>query len=109
MAGSLILGGGFGGITVATELRRLLGEDHEITLVDHSEWFHMGLRKLWDLVGVGSLAEGSRPRAESTSRSGAGSSGSSAGAPCSPTASSMENARRKHEFEAVRLARWFAT
>jgi sulfide:quinone oxidoreductase len=63
MAGTLILGGGFGGIAVATELRRRLGEGHEITLVDRGEQFHMGLRKLWDLVGMGSLGEGSRPRA----------------------------------------------
>ena len=62
MRSTLILGGGFGGITVATELRRLLGGDHEITLVDRRERFHMGLRKLWDLVGIGSVAEGSRPR-----------------------------------------------
>jgi sulfide:quinone oxidoreductase len=63
MRHTLILGGGFGGITVATELRRLLGADHEITMVDRGERFHMGLRKLWDLVGIGSVAEGSRSRA----------------------------------------------
>ena len=66
MAGTLILGGGFGGITVATELRRHLGEDlgdrHEIVLVDRRPDFLMGLRKLWALVGLGSLAEGSRAR-----------------------------------------------
>ncbi len=59
----LILGGGFGGITVATELARLLDDEHEITLVDRRERFHMGLRKLWHAVGMGSLAEGSRSRA----------------------------------------------
>ena len=31
---TLILGGGFGGIATAVELRRLLGADHEIVLVD---------------------------------------------------------------------------
>ncbi len=30
----LILGGGFGGITVATELGRLFDDQHQITLVD---------------------------------------------------------------------------
>ena len=60
--GTLILGGGFGGITVATELRRLLGGEHEITLVDREERFAMGLRKLWALVGMGTWEEGSRPR-----------------------------------------------
>ena len=59
---TLILGGGFGGITVATELGRLLGGEHEITLVDREERFAMGLRKLWELVGMGSWEEGSRSR-----------------------------------------------
>ena len=59
---TLILGGGFGGITVATELSRLLGEEHEITLVDREERFAMGLRKLWELVGIGTREEGSRSR-----------------------------------------------
>jgi sulfide:quinone oxidoreductase len=62
MTRTLILGGGFGGITVATELRRHLGDDHEIVLVDRREQFAMGLRKLWALVGIGSYEEGSRPR-----------------------------------------------
>ena len=31
------------------ELRRLVGEDHEIVLVDRGERFSMGLRKLWEL------------------------------------------------------------
>ncbi len=62
MTRTLILGGGFGGITVATELKRHLGDEHEIVLVDSRERFAMGLRKLWALVGIGSYEEGSRPR-----------------------------------------------
>jgi sulfide:quinone oxidoreductase len=58
----LVLGGGFGGTTVATELRRRLGDDHEVVLVDRSEAFPMGLRKLWEMVGEGTVAEGSRSR-----------------------------------------------
>jgi sulfide:quinone oxidoreductase len=58
----LILGAGFGGITVASELRRSLGSGHEILLVDRVEHFAMGLRKLWALVGLGSYEEGSRSR-----------------------------------------------
>ncbi len=61
MAHTLILGAGFGGITVATELRRLLGDDHEVTLVDRGERFAMGLRKLWAVVDIGTYEEGSRP------------------------------------------------
>ena len=43
---TLVLGGGFGGIAAAVELRRLLGDDHEVTLVDRKPEFTMGLRKL---------------------------------------------------------------
>ncbi len=60
MASILVLGGGFGGLSVATDLRRALGDAHEIVLVDRSSTFVMGLRKLWDLVGVGTLEDGSR-------------------------------------------------
>jgi sulfide:quinone oxidoreductase len=60
---TLILGGGFGGIAAAVELRQLLGDDHEIILVDRKPDFAMGLRKLWELVGHAPVSEGSRPRA----------------------------------------------
>jgi len=59
---TLILGGGFGGLTVATELKRLLGAEHEVVLVDRKEHFSMGLRKLWELVGHATIADGSRSR-----------------------------------------------
>lgn len=62
-ARTLILGGGFGGIATAVELRRLLGDDHGIVLVDRKPQFAMGLRKLWELVGHGTVADGSRSRA----------------------------------------------
>src|SRR5215218_2754307 len=59
---TLILGGGFGGIAAGVELRRLLGRDHEVVLVDRKPAFAMGLRKLWELVGDTTIAEGSRER-----------------------------------------------
>lgn len=62
MKSTLVLGGGFGGITVATELKRNLGDEHDVVLVDRSERFSMGLRKLWELVGHATIAEGSRSR-----------------------------------------------
>jgi sulfide:quinone oxidoreductase len=58
----VILGAGFGGISAAIELRRLLGDDHEVVLIDEQEEFSMGLRKLWELVGIGTIAQGSRSR-----------------------------------------------
>jgi sulfide:quinone oxidoreductase len=57
----LILGAGFGGISAATGLRRLAGDRHEVVLVDRRDSFGMGLRKLWELVGIGTIAEGRRP------------------------------------------------
>ena len=62
MSRTVILGAGFGGIAVATELRRLLDDAHEVVLIDRHEEFSMGLRKLWELVGIGTIADGSRPR-----------------------------------------------
>jgi sulfide:quinone oxidoreductase len=58
----VVVGAGFGGIAAAHELRRLLGDEHEVVLVDRGERFSMGLRKLWELVGIGTIAEGSRSR-----------------------------------------------
>ncbi len=69
MTRTVVLGAGFGGLAVATELRRLLGGEHEIVLVDHRDRFVMGLRKLWALVGTGTLGEGTRHR-ESLSERG---------------------------------------
>ena len=59
---TLILGGGFGGIAAAVELKGLLGDDHEVVLVDRKPEFTMGLRKLWELVGIGTVSDGSRAR-----------------------------------------------
>ncbi len=56
----VILGGGFGGITAARELARILPPEHAITLIDRQGRFMMGLRKLWVLVGRGTRQEGTR-------------------------------------------------
>ncbi|MGH3711981.1 MAG: FAD-dependent oxidoreductase [Micromonosporaceae bacterium] len=61
MAHVLVLGGGFGGLAAAHELRRRLPPGDEITLIASSDRFFVGFAKLWDLVGRRSLAEGSRP------------------------------------------------
>lgn len=61
MTRTVILGAGFGGIATAYELRRLVGPEHEIVLIDRSDSFLMGLRKLWALVGIDSLDQGRRP------------------------------------------------
>jgi sulfide:quinone oxidoreductase len=63
MAHIVILGGGFGGITVATTLSDSLDADHRISLVDRRSEFMMGLRKLWILTGGGTRQAGSRPLA----------------------------------------------
>lgn len=56
----VILGAGFGGITAARELRRLLGTEHTITVIDRKSKFFMGLRKLWMLAGRANRADGER-------------------------------------------------
>jgi sulfide:quinone oxidoreductase len=55
----LILGGGFGGLAAAHELRGSLEDSDRITLVDRGDRFFMGFAKLWDLARVRPLAEGS--------------------------------------------------
>ena len=58
MARVLILGGGFGGLAAAHELRDLLGDGDEIVLVSRSEQFFMGFAKLWDLAGMRPIDQG---------------------------------------------------
>jgi len=53
----LILGGGFGGLAAADTLRRGLGVEHKITLVDKQRLFFMGLTKLWVLSGSRRVGE----------------------------------------------------
>jgi sulfide:quinone oxidoreductase len=56
----LILGGGFGGLAAAHDLRTLLGDGHDVTLVDRNDRFYMGFAKLWDLGGMRPLTDGTR-------------------------------------------------
>ncbi|MGI0009899.1 MAG: NAD(P)-binding protein, partial [Nitrosopumilaceae archaeon] len=43
----LILGGGFGGLSAANELRQNLPSDVKITIIDKKDYFMMDLVKLW--------------------------------------------------------------
>lgn len=54
----LILGGGFGGLAAAKTLRKGLGPEHKVTLVDRQPLFFMGLTKLWVLEGKRLVGEG---------------------------------------------------
>jgi sulfide:quinone oxidoreductase len=58
MASILILGGGFGGLAAAHELRARLPDDHDVTVVAADDHFYNGFAKLWDLVGTRSLEQG---------------------------------------------------
>ena len=57
----LILGAGFGGLAAATELRKGLGHDHRVIIVDRKRSFMMGLVKLWILEGSRRLEESQTP------------------------------------------------
>lgn len=59
MASVLVLGGGFGGVAAACELRATLPADDQVTLVASSDHFFVGFAKLWDLVGARALKDGS--------------------------------------------------
>src|SRR6059036_3577511 len=59
----LILGGGFGGVSAANRLRRLLQPEDEIVLVDRRTHFMMGFRKTAAVVGREPLEAGMRPLA----------------------------------------------
>jgi sulfide:quinone oxidoreductase len=51
MSQIVILGAGDGGLTSANELQRLLGEKHKIILIDKRKKYHLGLTKLWVMIG----------------------------------------------------------
>lgn len=48
----LILGGGFGGLSAANELRQNLPNNVKITIIDKKDYFMMDLVKLWILNGT---------------------------------------------------------
>jgi len=57
----LILGGGFGGVSAAHNLRQELSDDDEIILIDQREYYSVGFRKTWALLGISPMADGQRP------------------------------------------------
>ena len=57
----LILGGGFGGIAAAHRLKKRLGDEVEVILVDRRPFFMVGFRKSWALVGESTLEDGQQP------------------------------------------------
>jgi sulfide:quinone oxidoreductase len=59
---TLILGGGFGGLSAANALRGLLPGEHEIVVVDESSRFLVGAGKTWIMLGERSYDQISRPR-----------------------------------------------
>jgi sulfide:quinone oxidoreductase len=59
---ALVLGGGFGGLAAAHELRRLLPE-LEVTVVDRSPSFVVGAAQTWVMLGQRRAEEVARPRA----------------------------------------------
>src|SRR5687767_3766040 len=62
MARTVILGGGFGGVSTAHQLR-LLAPEHEVVLVSRSTHFMMGFRKNAGLLDPAAIEAGTRPLA----------------------------------------------
>jgi sulfide:quinone oxidoreductase len=60
MAHILILGGGFGGVAAARRLRETLSETDRITLIDRRDYFMVGFRKTWAMLGEAPVEEGRR-------------------------------------------------
>jgi sulfide:quinone oxidoreductase len=58
VASILILGGGFGGLAAAHELRTRLSDEHNVTVVAADDHFYTGFAKPWDLVGTRPLERG---------------------------------------------------
>ncbi|MGQ0772047.1 MAG: NAD(P)/FAD-dependent oxidoreductase [Nitrososphaerota archaeon] len=57
----LILGGGFGGLAAANELRSNLPGDVKITVIDKKDYFMMDLVKLWIIKGTRQFETSKRP------------------------------------------------
>jgi sulfide:quinone oxidoreductase len=57
----VILGGGFGGISLANALRQRLPKEHRIVVVERSSSFHMGATKTWVMLGDRSARQVSAP------------------------------------------------
>lgn len=57
----MILGAGFGGLAAAIELRKGLGQDNRVIVVERKKSFMMGLVKLWILEGSRRLEDSQTP------------------------------------------------
>lgn len=64
MAHILILGGGFGGVAAARRLRDQIASEHQITLIDRRDYYMIGFRKTWGMLGQAPVEEGQRKLAE---------------------------------------------
>lgn len=58
---TLILGGGFGGIATARNLRQVLPSEHRIVLVSKTQSFQLGATKTWVMLGETKQGKVSRP------------------------------------------------
>lgn len=48
---TIVLGGGFAGMSAANSLRRLVPPEHEVVVIDKSPRFHVGAGKSWMMLG----------------------------------------------------------
>jgi sulfide:quinone oxidoreductase len=59
----VILGAGFGGLELATQLSEALGDSVDVTLIDKSDWFMFGFAKLDVMFGHQTLEQAKNPYA----------------------------------------------
>ena len=65
----LILGGGFGGLSAANEIRNNLSSSQiKITVVDKKDWFMVGFAKLWIIKGTRTFENSTRSLNELTKK-----------------------------------------
>ncbi len=64
----VILGAGIGGVVVATELAKSVGNDHEIVLIDKDEYYRFAPSFVWMIVGKRELDKISVPIEKITRR-----------------------------------------
>jgi sulfide:quinone oxidoreductase len=66
----VVLGGGLGGVTAATQIRRLLPAQHRVVLVERKQSFSLCMANLWLMTGERAEPQAGERRLEALTRQG---------------------------------------